>query len=53
MQNNLLIITYYDLLMCSLSNKEEISLTFYFTVEIQITYVHKQNQGEYKSVVIC
>lgn len=46
MQYNLLVITFYDLLIWSLSKKEETSLTFYLVVEVQITYIHKQNQGE-------
>lgn len=46
MQYNLLVITFYDLLMWSLAKKEETSLTFYLVVEVQITYIHKQNQGE-------
>lgn len=44
MQCNLLVITYCDLLMCSLSKKEETFLTFYFAIEVQITYIHKQNR---------
>lgn len=39
MQCNL-VIAYYELLMCSLSKKEEISLTFYFAEEV-FTFISK------------